>query len=107
ADGIRTIVEIAHGFRLYASTSAVSPGAQVVAAIRPEKLWFVDHEATKAGSTAAVDGTIEQGVYVGDLTRYQGRVAALDAPPPAERPKRGGAEAPPRGGRIPPPSDPP
>ena len=100
ADGRRTIVEIAHAFRLDAGTSAVSPGAQVVAAIRPEKLWFVDQEATKAGSTSAVDGTIEEVVYVGDLTRYQVRVAALDARLHVERQNRGGVSALTRGDRI-------
>jgi spermidine/putrescine ABC transporter ATP-binding subunit len=100
ADGRRTIVEIARGFRLDAGTSAVSPGAQVVAAIRPEKLWFVDHEATKAGSISAVDGTIEEVVYVGDLTRYQVRVAALDALLHVERQNRGGVSALARGDHI-------
>ena len=100
ADGRRTIVEIAHGFRLDAGTSAAPPGAQVVAAIRPEKLWFVDHEATKAGSTSAVEGTIEEIVYVGDLTRYQVRVAALDARLHVERQNRGGVNALARGDRI-------
>jgi len=100
ADGRRTIVEIAHAFRLDAGTSAVSPGAQVVAAIRPEKLWFVDHDATKAGSTSTVEGTIEEVVYVGDLTRYQVRVAALDALLHVERQNRGGVSALARGHRI-------
>jgi len=100
ADGRRTIVEIAHGFRLDAGTSAAPPGAQVVAAIRPEKLWFVDHEATKAGSISAVDGTIEEVVYVGDLTRYQVRVAALDTLLHVERQNRGGVSALARGDHI-------
>jgi len=100
ADGRRTIVEIAHGFRLEAGTYVAPPGAQVVAAIRPEKFWFVDHEATKAGSTTAVEGTIEEVVYVGDLTRYQVRAAALDVLLHVERQNRGGVSALGRGDRI-------
>jgi ABC-type Fe3+/spermidine/putrescine transport system ATPase subunit len=88
AGGGRTIVEIARGFRLDAGASGVVPGSRVVAAMRPEKLWFVDHDMT-TGSTSAVEGTVEEVVYVGDFTRYQVRVAALDAVLHVERQNRG------------------
>jgi spermidine/putrescine ABC transporter ATP-binding subunit len=93
ASGGRSVVELKTGFRLEAASRGLQPGAEAVVAIRPEKLWFADEEVADSGLAPQVEGTVEDIVYVGDLTKYQVRVWAVDAVLHVERQNRGGPSA--------------
>jgi ABC-type Fe3+/spermidine/putrescine transport system ATPase subunit len=71
--GQQSVVELDSGLRLRGQGDAFAPGSAVVVAVRPERLSFAEREPVDRES---LEGTVEDLVYVGDLTKYRVRVPA-------------------------------